>query len=154
MKKTILITAIIAILLSAGCLETSTEKYNDDEFLDWFIDTNDEITVYTLTMSDLIEDKDWVELEDVCQEAEDYIDHELFDEIYDFHLSYQYDNIRDMYEDFLDDMTWAFFNYRWAAIDMQDGFYDLADDNFDEGTDLLNDAIETLDDITEYIDDL
>ena len=165
MNKKIIIGTVLMILLVgmlSGCVSDNNNKdttipepiYQDDEFLGWLFDTNENLMWYTNKKIDVLETESWF-LSEYYEEAEEnLIENTYIPQCRAFVLSYSYDVIRDEFYEYLEDRSWAAFYGKWAAIDLQSGDVSGAIDNWDDSNDFLRKAIVHLDTCTNLISNL
>jgi hypothetical protein len=154
-----LVYILVAISLMVGLVGViscggGTTINDDAEFTTWLANTNDNIHTYRNNVLDAVNNDNWYSLEYYSETEADLIDNTYKPQCLAFHLSSKYDSIRDEYNEFLYDISWACFYDKWIAKDMQDGFYSDAIDDFDKATDYVNRATVHLNRVTSMVNEL
>jgi hypothetical protein len=158
-------TLLLTILVFSGCTDNKTDKtpdtstpitptYNDEEFMLWLYNTNDELGTYNTNELNALNNQYWYTLESYAEDEEDIIDDTFKPMCLSFDLSSSYDIIRDEYYEFLCDRSWSAFYMKWAAKYMQDNLYSSATDDFNEATNYINKATNHLNICINLIDGL
>jgi len=151
-----LVYILVAISLMVGLVGiTGCGGGNDDaEFMTWLANTNHNILTYNNNVLDALDNEGWYSLEYYAETEVDLIDNTYKPQCLAFHLSSKYDSIRDEYNEYLYDTSWACFYDKWAAKNMQDGFYSSAVDDFDKASDYTEQATVHISRVTSMVNEL
>lgn len=161
MDKIILVVLVLSTLMLVGCTDNNEgtyqvidtrDIYENEEFITW--ELND------LNAHDYYQDKihneinkdvleiNWFSMERwsrLCKEG--FAESKL--EAQSFHLSPEYDRVRDAYYEYLDNMWYSNYHMEQASICLQSG---LLSDDFDEGLSHLDDVSLYLERATNALD--
>jgi hypothetical protein len=157
----IIIVLLLTVGVFSGCTETNNNKksdstspiilYDDAEFITWVTNTDNTLLTYNNNELDALQNHYWYSLEYYAETEESLIDDTYKPECLAFHLSSQYDSIRDEFNSFLYDRSWACFYMKWAAKNMQDDLYTNAIEDFDKATDYTQQSTAHLNRVTDLL---
>lgn len=164
-KICIIAVLFLAVGMFSGCTENPDSNnndvlpdntpppilYDDAEFITWIGNTNSNLLTYSNNELDALNGQYWYSLEYYAETEEGLIDNTYKSECLAFHLSSQYDSIRDEFNDFLYDRSWTCFYMKWAAKNMQDNSYTSAIDNFNKATEYTTQSTVHLNRVTSLL---
>lgn len=104
---------------------TPEPEYDDYEFVDWLVNSISTLGGYITNAGNALSDEDYYSLSYWAGKQKDKTQ-DYLDEIDDFYLSYNYDNIRDEYEECLYDLKWYSYYLEKTADAMTEEDYDSA----------------------------